>query len=99
MILGASYYVVDIRGFAGWTRPGIIFGANAIAVYVLADLLALIFYVFPIGSETLNIHVTNTLTHLGFPAKVSSCCYALFFACINFIPAYFLYQKKMFIKV
>ena len=99
MILGATYYVVDVRHFARWTRPGIIFGANAIAVYVLADLLALIFYVLPIGDETLNIHLTNAFTSAGLPPKVSSCFYALFFVCINFIPAYFLYKKKIFIKV
>lgn len=99
MILGATYYVVDIRGFARWTRPGIIFGANAIAVYVLADLLALIFYVLPIGDETLNIHLTNAFTNIGLPPKVSSCFYALLFVCINFIPAYFLYKKNIFIKV
>lgn len=99
MILGATYYVVDIRRVSGWTHPGIIFGANAIAVYVLADLLALVFFVLPIGGETLNIHVTNFLTNLGLPPKLSSCCYALFFVCINFIPAYFLFRKKIFIKV
>jgi predicted acyltransferase len=99
MILGATYYVVDIRGFAQWTRPGIIFGANAIAVYVLADLLALIFYVLPIGGVTLNIHLTNALTNVGVLPKLSSCLFALFFVGINFIPAYFLYKKKIFIKV
>ena len=99
MILGATYYVVDIRRFARWTRPGIIFGANAIAVYVLADLLALVFYVLLIGGATLNIHVTNLLTGVGVPPKLSSCFFALFFVGINFIPAYFLYKKKIFIKV
>ncbi|HEX6226122.1 MAG TPA: heparan-alpha-glucosaminide N-acetyltransferase domain-containing protein [Chryseolinea sp.] len=99
MILGACYYVVDIHGYDRWTRPGIIFGANAITVYVLADLLALLFYVFPLGDTTLNIHVTNALTGLGLPHKVSSCVYAVLFVCINFIPAYFLYKKKIFIKV
>ena len=99
MILGATYYVVDIRRFARWTRPGIIFGANAIAVYVLADLLALVFYVLPIGGVTLNIHLTNALTNVGVLPKLSSCLFALFFVGINFIPAYFLYKKKIFIKV
>lgn len=99
MILGATYYVVDIRRFDRWTRPGIIFGANAIAVYVLADLLALIFYVLPIGGASLNVHLTSALTNVGVPPKLSSCLFALFFVGINFIPAYFLYKKKIFIKV
>jgi predicted acyltransferase len=99
LILGAAYYVVDIRGYKKWTFPGVVFGANAISTYVLADLLALIFYVFPWGDATMNIHVTSALTSIGLSPKVSSCIYALFFVCINFIPAYILYRKKIFIKV
>lgn len=99
LILGAAYYVVDIRGFRQGTFPGIVFGANAISTYVLADILALVFYVFPWGNATLNIHVTGMLTSIGFYPKLSSCIYALLFVCINFIPAYILYKKKIFIKV
>lgn len=99
LILGASYYVVDIRGFTRWTYPGIVFGANAITVYVLADILALVFYVFPWGSETLNIRVTSALTAAGLAPKLASCLYALTFVAINFIPAYLLYKRKIFIKV
>ncbi|MGC3946529.1 MAG: heparan-alpha-glucosaminide N-acetyltransferase domain-containing protein [Chryseolinea sp.] len=99
LILGAAYYVVDIRGLKQGTFPGIVFGANAISTYVIADLLALIFYVFPWGTTTLNIHVTDWLTSIGLSAKLSSCLYAMLFVCINFIPAYILYRKKIFIKV
>jgi predicted acyltransferase len=99
LILGATYYVVDIRGYQGWTFPGIVFGANAITVYVLADILALAFYVLPWGGETLNIRVTSALTTFGLAPKLSSCVYALLFVGINFIPAFILYRKKIFIKV
>src|SRR5262245_47180318 len=95
MILGAAYYLVDIRGYTKGTQIGIIFGANAITVYVLADVLALIFYVLPIGSATLNIHTVNALIDIGFGPKFASMCYALFFVCLNFIPAYILYRKKI----
>jgi len=99
LILGATYYVVDIRGYQRWTYPGIVFGANAISVYVLADILALIFYVFPWGTETLNVHVVTSLITTGIAPKVASCLYSLLFVGINFIPAYLLYRNKIFIKV
>jgi predicted acyltransferase len=99
LILGASYYVVDIRGLRQGTFPGLVFGANAISTYVFADILALAFYMFPWGAETLNIHVTTALTSIGFSPKLSSAVYALLFVCINFFPAYLLYRKKLFIKV
>jgi len=99
LILGAAYYVVDIRGFKFGSQVGIIFGANAIAVYVLADILALIFYVMPVGGETLNSIAVDTFQNAGIPAKLSSMLYAFIFVCINFFPAYILFKKRIFIKV
>jgi predicted acyltransferase len=99
MILGAAYYVVDLRGYTKGTHVGVIFGANAITVYVLADILALLFYALPVGDATLNIHATSALTSIGFLPALASACYALFFVCINFIPAYILFKKKIFIKL
>lgn len=99
LILGASYYVVDIRGYTSGTFPGIVFGANAIAVYVLADILALVFYVAPFGEQTLNIHATDALVRSGMGPRLASCIYALCFVCINFIPAYVLYKRKIFIRI
>jgi len=99
LILGAAYYIVDLRGYKQGSQVGIIFGANAIAVYVIADLLALIFYVTPFGDVTLNSIVVENLQNAGLPAKFSSTLYALSFVCINFMPAYILFRKKIFIKV
>jgi predicted acyltransferase len=99
LILGAAYYVVDIRGYKAGTSIGIIFGANAIAVYVLADILALIFYVMPFRNGTLNSIAVEYFQHAGIPSKLSSMLYALLFVCFNFIPAYILFKKRIFIKV
>ena len=99
MVLGAAYYTVDIRGYTQGTRAGIIFGANAIAAYVLADILALIFYRLPIEGQPLNVHGVSALHSIGLSQKLSGMLYSLFFVCINFIPAYFLYRRKIFIKL
>lgn len=99
LVLGAVLYVVDIRGYTQGTRPGIIFGANAIAAYVLADILALLFYRFPLAGVPLNVHAVTALNSLGLLPKLSGMIYSLFFVCINFIPVYFLYKRKIFIKL
>jgi predicted acyltransferase len=36
MVLAISIFFIDIQGHTRFLRPGIIFGSNAIAVYVLA---------------------------------------------------------------
>jgi predicted acyltransferase len=99
LVLGAAYFTVDIKGFTWGTHPGIIFGANAIAVYVLADVLALIFYRLPFAGQPLNVHAVNALYSSGLSLKLSGMIYSLFFVCINFVPALILYRKKIFIKL
>ncbi|WP_375583451.1 acyltransferase family protein [Cyclobacterium xiamenense] len=99
LALGACYFLVDILGKQKGTRIGIIFGANAITVYVLADVLSLVFYGWEIGGESLNIHFLTAFSSIGLPLKFSSMVYALLFVGINFIPAYLLYQRNIFIKL
>lgn len=99
LVLGASYFVVDIRGLSWGTRPGIIFGANAITAYVLADILALIFYRLPIAGQPLNVHAVGALHSLGLSLKFAGMLYSLFFVCVNFLPVLVLYKRKIFIKL
>jgi predicted acyltransferase len=99
LLLGASYFIIDIRGQTKGIAPGVIFGANAIAAYVLADILALLFYVFPIGGDTLNHLGTNALAQTGMDPRLASLLFALFFVCVNFIPVFLLYKKRIFIKL
>ncbi|MEZ4902540.1 MAG: heparan-alpha-glucosaminide N-acetyltransferase domain-containing protein [Spirosomataceae bacterium] len=99
LLLGALYFIVDILGKTKGTKVGIVFGANAIAVYVLGDILALFFYRAKLGAYSLNEYTVNELIHIGLTPNLSSLCYALFFVAVNFIPAYILYQKKIFIKL
>jgi predicted acyltransferase len=99
MTMGAFYFLVDILGYRYGTKPGIIFGANAITVYVLADIFSIIFYYLTFGSNTLNGHFVDAFTTFGMVPKLASMLYALLFVGINFIPAYILYKKKIFIKL
>jgi predicted acyltransferase len=99
MVLGAAYYTVDIRGITWGTGPGIIFGANAITVYVLADILALIFYRLPLAGHPLNFHAVSSLHSMGMSQELAGMFYSLFFVFVNFIPAFILYRKRIFIKL
>ncbi|MEQ6121446.1 DUF5009 domain-containing protein [Reichenbachiella sp. MALMAid0571] len=99
MALGTYYFLVDMQGHTQGTKPGIIFGANAITVYVLADVFALVFYIMEIGGQGINMHFFDLATGLGMAPKLASMIYALLFVCVNFVPAYVLYKKKIFIKL
>lgn len=99
LVLGAIYFLVDIKGKKKGTYVGIVFGANAIAVYVLADLLSLVFYRLNVGGQSLNAHFVSSLTDAGIQPEFASMLYAVLFVAINFIPAYILYKRRVFIKL
>jgi predicted acyltransferase len=99
LCLGAMYYIVDIRKMTSGTKPGIIFGSNAIAIYFLSDVISYLFYLVPVGSAALNEHFMTTFTAIGLAPKLVSLLYAMIFVCINFGIAYVLYKKKIFIKL
>lgn len=99
LVLGTSYYMIDILGRDKFTAPGIIFGANAITVYVLADIWALFFYGFKIGGASVNEHFMTLFSDVAPSPQFWSMIYAILFVMINFIPAYILYKKNIFIKL
>lgn len=99
LILGISFYLIDILGMSRFTQGGLIFGVNAIAIYILADIWALFFYEIKIGGASLNAHFMVFFSGVALSPQFWSMIYAILFVLINFIPAYFLYKKKIFIKL
>ncbi|MFN4147597.1 MAG: acyltransferase family protein [Runella sp.] len=99
LLWASLYFGMDILGNRRFTLLGLVFGANAIAAYVLGDVLALLFYGLKIGDFSLNQYLTRALVGMGVEAKLASWFYALFFVGVNFVPIYWLYRKKIFIKL
>lgn len=99
LFLGTCYYLIDIVGHTRFTVGGLIFGANAIAVYFLADIWGLFFYRFKIGELPLNEHFMQFFMNVAPSPQFWGMVYSLLFVLINFIPALILYRKKIFIKL
>ena len=99
MTLASSVFLIDILQYKKYAQFGVIYGSNAITIYVLADIIAILFYGIKIAGGSLNDHFFNFFTSLGGPPGLVSMIYALVYVGINFIPAYILYKKKIFIKL
>lgn len=99
LLWGVLYLSIDILGNTKGMTLGVVFGSNAIAAYVLGDVLALLFYNLPFGDFSLNQHTVRALVSIGLEPKLASWLYAVLFVGINFIPAYWLYKKRIFIKL
>jgi len=99
ILLAASLFRVDMQNKTGIARIGIIFGSNAITIYVLADILGFVFYGTPIGGSTLNTYFVDLAELTLLSPEFMSLLYALLYVGILFIPAWWLYKKKIFIKL
>lgn len=99
MTLAASIFVVDILQYKKGARFGVVYGSNAITIYVLADIFAIFFYGIKIGGSSLNDHFFNFFTSIAGAPRFFSMIYALIYVLVLFIPAYILYKRKIFIKL
>jgi len=99
MTLAASIFLVDILQYKKSAQFGVIYGSNAITIYVLADIFALLFYGLKIAGSSLNEHFCNFFTSIVDAPKFVSMVYALMYVGVLFIPAYILHKKNIFIKL
>ena len=66
--LAFCYWLIDVRGIRRWAWPGIVYGLNAITVFVASGLLTKILYriKIPDGAETVSLW-TWGYRHLFLP--------------------------------
>jgi len=95
MAFAACILIVDVHGYQKVAKFGVIYGSNAITVYVLAGVLPIILNSL-FGAK---FHFFNGLVDVGMAPKLASALWAFLYMFICFIPAYILYKKKIFIKV
>jgi predicted acyltransferase len=101
-VFAFCYWVIDVKGCRRWAQPFVVYGVNAIAVYVLAGLAARI---------SLNIYIRwedsyplkdflfqRVFAPLASPVN-ASLLYALTFVLLFLGISYLMYRLKWFVKV
>lgn len=102
LLLSICYWTVDVKKWRkGWTYPWLVFGMNAIGVYIFAELLSATLSAIHAGGAHVSL---SGYLYLKYFAKIpsrplSSLADALCFVAICFLPAAWLYRKKIFLKV
>jgi predicted acyltransferase len=72
----------------------LVFGVNALALYVSSELLAILLKNIEVSEMVYNgIHAVIA------PLKWASFAYAVYFVLLNFAIGYVLYRKKIYIKL
>lgn len=102
-LLALLVYVIDIRGKKRWSRFFEAFGVNPLFIYVLADVLAIVFgYVsFPWQGRMVSIQdfVYSGVLASWMNPYLASLVYALLFVLLNWVVARWLYRRKIYIKI
>jgi predicted acyltransferase len=102
--LGLCYWLIDIKGYKTWTKPFVIFGVNALALFVgsglMGRLLGLIKVPGPDGTSiSLQPWIFNNI-YLPFASPVNaSLAYAISFILVWLFLMWLLYRKEIYIKV
>ncbi len=100
LLLALFFWICEVKGWRGraWT-PLLVFGKNAIASYVLAELLAGLCFLIHVRGQSLSNRVyTHVLAGAGSPA-LGSALYSLFFVGVCWLPMALLYRRGVFLKL
>jgi predicted acyltransferase len=104
IVFGISYYIIDVKNWQKGIKPFVIYGMNAITVFVVSGLfaksIALISWSTAEGKViSLKSWIFNTFFQSWLSPINASLAFAIVFIAIFYVLVYVMYQKKIFIKV
>jgi len=102
--LGFCYWLVDIKGYKAWSKPFVIFGVNALALFVGSGIMARILGLIKVpGPDGASISLQPWIfTHIFLPLASpinASLMYAVSFILVWLFLMWLLYRKGIYIKV
>ena len=104
LTLAVCYYVIDIKGYKRWAKPFVIFGVNALALFVfsgiIARLLGIIRVAVPEGKEiSLQQWIYQNLFLTWAEPINASLAYAGSFILFWMFLMWLLWRRRLFIKL
>ena len=99
LALGFFVFICDLKQWGKYLTFAQIFGVNSIFTYTLAGIFTTIFYSDQIWGFKFNDIFMEGVTALGIAPKLASLLYALLYAGVIWLPAKYLYHKKIYIKL
>jgi predicted acyltransferase len=107
-IFGIFYFLIDAKGIKKWAHPFAAYGMNAIFVFVLSGVIAKSLGLWKFNVQQTDgtfadvslktIIMQNIFDPLFSPIN-SSLAFAIFFIAVMYLVVWFLFKKKIFIKV
>ena len=105
LFLGLLIWIIDIKGWKRWTTFFNVFGVNPLFMYTLSEVVAIVLGGIPVSyrGEEISlyscIHNAVWVPLAGGYNTLASLFFALAFVVLIWIPGYFLYKNKIYIKI
>lgn len=99
LTLSTVWWLVDLKGWRGWTAPFVWFGMNPLLIYITHEVLTIVMFSIPVGESNLFTQTWENLYHSWLPANFSSFLFALTHVAVNLLIAWVLYKRKIFFRV
>jgi predicted acyltransferase len=101
--LGACYWVIDVRGHRRWAQPAVVYGVNAITVFVASGILAKTLGLIrvPSGEGTVSVQgwIFRTIFAPLGPPELASLAHALVWIGGWYLVLLWMYRRDLVIKV
>jgi predicted acyltransferase len=97
--LAFCYWLIDIKGYSRWAKPFEIFGMNAIALYILADLMAALLGLIKVGDDSLGGWIYGHVFSSWASPVNASLAFAICFVLVCLFFMWLLYRRRIFIKI
>jgi predicted acyltransferase len=102
--LALCYWLIDVQGHRGWTKPFVAFGVNAITAFFIAGLLPRLLNLIKVtgadGKETgLQGWLYQTLYEPLFSPYNASLAWALTYVGLFLVLVWWMYRRNIIIKV
>ncbi|MDH5434946.1 MAG: heparan-alpha-glucosaminide N-acetyltransferase domain-containing protein [Gammaproteobacteria bacterium] len=99
LTLAFCIYLLEIKKQQKWSAPFIVFGSNAIALFMLSGVVARIIMMIKVSDLSLKQHIYSWLEWLTPYDKTNSLIFALLFMLVMYLPIYWMYKRQLFWKV
>ncbi len=97
--LGVCYWLIDCYGWKRWARPAVVFGMNAIAVYVISGIVGDLLGVLKVGSISMKQWLYETVFASWAAPLNASLAFAIAYVAFWWLVMSLFYRKGWFIKV
>jgi predicted acyltransferase len=102
VVISALVYILEIRNHNEfkWTNFFLVFGKNPLFIYLLSEVLVIIFYMIPVGpGKTLFTSINTTVFQAVAPGAIGSFLFAICFMLLCWLVGYWLNKRRIYIRV